>query len=178
MANQRQAALKSMEENLDIVEFEENQYINIRKLEMAGIKKQHLRAYGDAVAEVSAGQEFFTVKSLRLDGFVSPLDDLGFGDVFYAFLLSQDQRFAKLPVGKTAIFSSTVMKFNTADFLADYMSRVDVTDVDSMLDDLDRRYGIVMTRSGLLTHIKDSTLYYDKVLDYIYKDYETYYQDV
>ena len=173
-----QAALKSMEENLDIVEFEENQYINIRKLETAGIKKQHLRAYGDAVAEVSAGQEFFTVKSLRLDGFVSPLDDLGFGDVFYAFLLSQDQRFAKLPVGKTAIFSSTVMKFNTADFLADYMSRVDVTDVDSMLDDLDRRYGIVMTRSGLLTHIKDSTLYYDKVLDYIYKDYETYYQDV
>jgi len=47
-----------------------------------------------------------------------------------------------------------------------------------MLDDLERRYGIVMTRSGLLTHIKDSSLYYDKVLDYVYKDYETYYQDV
>ena len=173
-----QAALKSMEENLDIIEFEENQYINIRKLETAGIKKNQLYAYGDAVADVSAGQAFFTVKSLKLDGFVSPLDDLGFGEVFYVFLLSQDRRFAKLSVGKTAIFSSTLSKFDTADFLVEYMSRVGVTDVDSLLDDLDRRYGIVMTRSGLLTHIKDSSLYYDKVLDYVYKDYETYYQDV
>ena len=173
-----QSALKSMEENLDIIEFEENQYINIRKLETAGVKKNQLRAYGDAVADVSSGQAFFTVKSLQLDGFVSPLDDLGFGEVFYAFLLSQDRRFAKLSVGKTAIFSSTVMKFDTADFLVEYMSRIGVTDMDSMLDDLERRYGIVMTRSGLLTHIKDSSLYYDKVLDYVYKDYETYYQDV
>ena len=57
-------------------------------------------------------------------------------------------------------------------------STVSVTDVNSLLYDLERKYGITMTRSGLLTHIKNSTLYYDKILDYVYKDYETYYQDI
>ena len=173
-----QTALKSMEENLDILEFEENQYINIRKLEKAGVNKTQLQAYGDEVCKAASQMKFFTVRLLKQEGFTSELDELGFGDVFYEFLLSQDKRFAKLSVGKTAVFSSTVKKFNTVDFLTEYMTQVSVTDVNSLLDDLERKYGITMTRSGLLTHIKNSTLYYDKILDYVYKDYETYYQDI
>lgn len=173
-----QTALKSMEENLDILEFEENQYINIRKLEKAGVKKSQLQAYGDDVCKATSQMKFFTVKSIKQEGFASDLDDLGFGDVFYEFLLGQDKRFAKLSIGKTAVFSSTVKKFTTVDFLTEYMNHVNVTDVDSLLDALERKYGITMTRSGLLTHVKGSTLYYDKILDYLYKDYETYYEDV
>lgn len=172
------AALKSMEEELDILEFEENQYINIRKLEKAGIKKSQLQAYGEDVCKATSQMKFFTVKSLRQKGLASDLEDLGFGDVFYEFLLDQNKHFAKLSVGKAAVFSSTVKKFTTVDFLTEYMNQVNVIDVDSLLDDLACKYGITMTRSGLLTHIKGSTLYYDKILDYLYKDYETYYQDV
>ena len=130
------------------------------------------------MCKAASQMKFFTVRLLKQEGFTSELDELGFGDVFYEFLLSQDKRFAKLSVGKTAVFSSTVKKFNTVDFLTEYMTQVSVTDVNSLLDDLERKYGITMTRSGLLTHIKNSTLYYDKILDYVYKDYETYYQDI
>lgn len=173
-----QTALKSMEENLDILEFEENQYINIRKLEKAGIKKAQLQAYGNEVYNATSQARFFTIKFLKQAGFICDLDDLGFGTVFYEFLLGQDRRFAKLSIGKVAVFSSTVKKFNTVDFLTEYMNQKNVIDVDSLLYDLDYKYGIIMTRSGLLTHIKGSSLYYDKILDYLYKNYETYYQEV
>ena len=155
-----------------------NQYINIRRLEKAGVKKAQLQSYGDEVRRATSQMKYFTVKSLKREGFSSKLEDLGFGDVFYEFLLSQDKRFARLSVGRTAVYSSTVKKFNTVDFLTEYMNQVNVAYVDSLLDDLSRRYGITMTRSGLLTHIKGSSLYYDKIPDYLYKDYETYYQDV
>lgn len=39
-------------------------------------------------------------------------------------------------------------------------------------------YGIELERNSVLARIKDSKLYYDKILDYIYKDYETYNEDV
>ena len=39
-------------------------------------------------------------------------------------------------------------------------------------------YGITLTRNAIIRRVKESELYYDKILDYIYKDYETYYWDM
>jgi hypothetical protein len=121
---------------------------------------------------------FFTVQSLRKDGFASELDDLGFGDVFYTFLLQQDKRFARQSVGKTTVFTCDRAKFSTVDFLYAYMSEVRMTDVNAMLDDLQTVYGIRLTRNALLPQIKDSEMYYDEIMDYVYRDYDTYYEDV
>jgi hypothetical protein len=53
-----------------------------------------------------------------------------------------------------------------------------MTDVNAMLDDLQTVYGIRLTRNALLPQIKDSEMYYDEIMDYVYKDYDTYYEDV
>lgn len=172
------SALKVLRDRTEIIEFEPNQYINVRKLNALGIRKKQLREYCDQVFEFGQRNKYFTVKSLLSSGIKADIDDLGFGEVFYEALITEDSRFARTTLGKTLVFSAQTDKITAVDFIVDYVTGASFIEVDMLLNDLNKRFGIELNRQGLFVRIKDTALYYDKVLDYLYKDYDAYYKDI
>lgn len=170
--------LASLKHSRTIIEFEPYQYINRRRLEKLGVDKQALDRYGEDVWNFLTDGSYFSIQSLRQNGFQAELDTLGFGDLFYASLLKEDGRFAWQRVGNTVIFSPAGQAFSAREFLAALIEREESIDVGEFVRKLHDQYGVVMDRSDVLEKIKDSTVYFDKIMDKLYAGYEIYFEEI
>lgn len=163
----------------DIVEFAPKKYISIRRLMQSGITKDDLNSYCGAVAGAVDRGELFTVKSLRRAGFVHPLDELGFEDLFYTSLLVEDRdHFSYCRIGGTKLLYRGNRQINIIDLLEDILLRRDRMDVDELQELLDNTYGICLDRYKLLELIHKSELYYDTIMDAVYISYDTYLEEI
>ena len=163
---------------MEFIEFEADQYINIRKLATLGVHKEQLRECCEQIYRYGKEHKYFTIPSFLADGMSTIVDELGFGTVFYESLLKTDRRFTRTRFGKTLVFSVVTEKIVARDILEELVSEAGFIGVDELLSVLEERFGIEMNRNGLLTRIKGTDLYYDKIMDYLYRNYDTYYQDI
>ena len=170
--------LARLKEDLEIVEFEPYQYINIRRLEKMGISKEKLYNYRDCAWSFLSSDDFFSVKSLIQDGFDHELHSLGFMDLFYATILKSDNRFTWQRVGNAVIFNPRREQFSVHDFLVSYVESVKSINIDEMVSELNDRYGIEFDRWDIMSKVKGSAVYYDSIMETLYADYETYYEEI
>ena len=77
--------------NLDLIEFEPKQYLNFRRLASKGYSKADLREITDSLALSKDRGAYFTIKSLRNEGFTSQFDELGMDDCFYESIILADR---------------------------------------------------------------------------------------
>lgn len=102
------------------------------------------------------------------------IDAPGFDEVLNNSILCEDFRFARTSPGKTLVYSVQESKFTAIVFIIRYVPFVKYIEVDTLMNNLGSAYGLNLNRNSLFFCIKGSTLYYDRILDDIYKDYETY----
>lgn len=170
--------LSALKHDLEIIEFEPDQFIHIRRLEKLGYGKGTLRAYADRVWSSLVSEDYFTISSLRADGFEDELDCLGFSDVFYGSLLKEDERFAWQKIGGTIVLNSSGENFTTQDFLASCVQMRKSIDVNDFASELSERYGVSMDRYKIIEKVKGSSVYYDPIMERLYADYDTYFEEI
>ena len=182
------SCLARQRHELNMLEYEPYKYVNIRMLDKSGFGKERLKAYGDRVREYvqnnmnssavlisKDGQDvFFTVVSLKNAGFMDELDMLGFGDMFYASILREDERFSWQKIGKMTVFNTRKVFFKTQDLLSAYVDQQKSVDVPEMAVQLDKRFGIDLDRSKIMEKIDKETIYYDPVMDRLHADYTVF----
>ncbi len=167
--------------NHQIFRFEPDQIITLRRLERLNVTLDTIENYCAAVQDYQEADSYFTMESLRQDGFAHPLDALGFDDFFYASLLGMDKRFSSHRVfGGFVLFNGTTnSRFSIADFIIAQLGDYDSVDPDEFILDIKDRYGIVIpNRYEITMAIKDTELYYDDIMDKIYRDKSLYYADL
>ena len=86
--------------------------------------------------------------------------------------------FSKTHFGKTIVYSPQGQKLSGNDLLYEYVKKAGHISLDDLIDNLYKDYGVSLSRSSLLSRIKETTLHYDPIFDAVYKDYETYYAEV
>lgn len=170
--------LNDLKRELEIIEFEPYQYISIRRLEKLGYDRDRLRKYGDRVWSYLTEENFFTIQSLRSMGFEDELDGLGFEDTFYTSLLKWDERFSYQRFSNGILFSADGKPVSIQDFLVELIEKVRAIDMDDFLEVLKRQYGIICTKGKVLEKIKDSSVHYDSIMQRLYDDYETYFEEI
>ena len=182
------SCLARQRHDLNMLEYEPYRYVNIRMLEKSGFGKERLKAYDDRVWEYvqnhknsnavlisKDGQdEYFTVVSLKNAGFMDELDMLGFGDMFYASILREDERFSWQKIGKMTVFNTRKVFFKTQDFLSAYVDQQKSVDVPEMAVQLGKCFGIDLDRSKIMEKIDKETIYYDPVMDRLHADYAVF----
>ena len=161
-----------------IIEFEPYQYINIRRLEKMGFGKKELEQYGDRVWSYLVNDEFFSIRSLHKRGFDDELDMLGFGDMFYGSILKEDSRFSWQRVGGTVVFNPLAKQFSVREFLVDRINKEKAIDIDAFVSDLYDVYGVSFDKRTIIEKIKDSDVYYDPIMEKLYADYSTYFEEI
>lgn len=184
--NRRYAGLSSYSSELndlksqrEIVEFLPLQYISLRRLQSIGVDAGALTDYCAAVHAFTRSGRYFTVASLRGEGFAHPLDDLGFDDWFYGSLLAEDpERFSYCRMGGTRLFRRDGGRVLLADFLCRLVEAKGRMEIYDLQETLEQRYGIAIPVHKLTAAAQASELYYDAIMKTVYVDYDTYLEEI
>lgn len=171
--------LYDLKRSMEIIEFEPNQIINIRKLERSGVDRDMLHAFCDSVYDFVEDGTYFSIQSLRKVGFESDLFELGFSEWFYANILASDDRFSSIRAYSAIILYKGRKNISIKSFeLAIVQSHgwIDVYDLMTELTDLygccpDDRYDVVYKLQG-------TPVYHDQILDRLYASTEAYHKDL
>lgn len=173
--------LATMKSQRTITEFEPKQYINIRRLQAGGVTIADLEDYCSSVCATVRRETYFTVTSLRREGFSHRLDDLGFGEWFYGSVLAEDRvHLSYQRLGGTRIFFHGNIKGNikTTDFLRWLVEAEGHIDIYDLHKKLDQQYGVELPFHKLMEIVYSSDLYYDAIMETVYIDYDTYLEEI
>jgi hypothetical protein len=164
----------------EILEYAPLKYVNIRRLKHIGIEKESLKDYCKKAFQ-AADSEYFTVYSLKKNGFTHSLDELGFDEWFYASLLSEDkEHFSYRRMGKNKLFRRDNRNVSLADFIEWllYSSESLSLDIYELTDKLSSDYNINLEWYNIIEIIKGSSLYYDAITEKLYADYDIYFEEI
>ena len=172
------AYISDIKRTRKVVEFEPNKFINIRRLNNNGVTVDDIDNYCDCAASLINKGEFFTIKSLRNKGFAHKLDDLGFDDYFYTSLLIEDERFSFRRMGNTKLLYYGNKTIQMLDLLKTVLDEIKKIDIYDLVDYLYDEYGIKTNRDDIKQLVRESDMYYDQIMDAVYVDYNTYFEEV
>lgn len=166
--------------NYEIIEYMPKQYMNIKRLEAVGISKKDLVDYCNAVNEFISPGAYFTIRFLNKMIFEHSLNDLGFDDTFYAAILTEDRKhFSYFKAANNKVFFVGNKEVLFTDFLEYVFKDFDKIDIYDLQQLLQEDYGLHFSKESLAEHIKRSSLYYSvTTMDIVYRDYNTYLEEV
>lgn len=171
--------LMELKRNLEVIEFEPEQILNFRRLAQAGVTREDIRHYCDAVSQFVPDGSYFSAQSLKADGFASVLHDLGFSDWFYANLLLSDDRFSFTYAFKNMILYKGKADITMQSFLVDCICAHGWVDTYDLMTELTDRYGCTVDDKWDITYrLKNTQVYHDRVLDRLYANADLYYRDL
>ena len=175
------AKIMELKRDLRMIEFEPNKLISIKRLEEAGVTKEVIQNYCNKVYDFVEDGKFFTIKSIRNDGFedLHELEDLGFSDWFYGNLLLSDDRFSFSNFYGTFVFIKGKQDITSKAFIYDIIKDKEVIDRYDLLSELQDQYGChVQDFLDVYYKVQDTGIYFDRILDRIYLNEELYYQEI
>lgn len=173
--------LYKLREEMEIVEFAPQRYIQIHKLNQAGIEKEDLRGFCKDVAEYVSDGEFFTVFSLQKAGFAHKLDEYGFDDWFYASLLAENKgMFSYQRMGGTRLFRKGHEEVRLAGLIEVILYNQDSLSMDiyDLADYLWSEYQIKCSAWKLIDTARENEMYYDSISEKIFVDYDAYFENI
>ncbi len=173
--------LYKLKSEYEIIEFLPNKFIHFRKLFEFGISKEMLRGYCNEVLNFVGDGKYFTLCSLKNEGFSHELDDLGFDNWFYTSLLIEDKsNISYHRVGGNKVMISGKFNIRFEEFLEYivYNQETFSIDINELADVLKQQYNLNISPWKLIQFLKDSSMYYDLISEKIFADYDTYYEVV
>ena len=171
--------LMELKHTLQIIEFEPEQFISFKRLEKFGVTMDDVRSYVDEVYNYLDDGEYFTIYSLKQSGFVSPLFELGFSDLFYASLFLADDRIAFRKMFGTAVMRKSTENVTKESFAIDRIQYHQIIDTYDFLNELNDDYGChVEDKWDVIPLLQNTSIYYDKILDRLYANKELYYKEI
>lgn len=174
--------LTTLTDNYELIEFMPKKYIRLSRLtELFGTTKDDLIHFCEHVREFT-DEQYFTVRSLRQEGFDDKLFELGFDDWFYSSVLASDkEHFAHRKYGGNMIFKVGTQSFLFSDFVEWLVYREESMSIDvyELVEMLSGIYGIRFDRYDIKWKILPGTsMYYNEITEKLYADYEIYFDEI
>ena len=138
-----------------------------------------MRQYCLDVLSFIGENKYFTLFSLKKDGFYHKLDDLGFEDYFYTSILIEDrERISYKRIGKNKLMYSSNEGSSFEVFLENivYQQEKLYIEIYELNDLLKEKYNLQFNISELINSIKNTSMHYDPVSKIVFADYEIYYE--
>ena len=170
--------LSELESKLEILRFNEDSYITIDKLEAEGIKKEDLISYRNFIIKNIGERKFFTIRYLEKNYNLNKFEEFGFEEIFFESIIKSIDRMKKIRFSGTMIFCIRNEIFSKTDFISEVVNRIGTIDIYKLKDLLRKEYGIEITKEDLQQTIFESDLYYDKIIEKIFRNKEEYYMEV
>lgn len=165
--------------NMDILLFDKDQYLNIRRLEKLGITKTDLMDYCNQIFEQAPENSLFTVHSLKGQS-SSKLCSLGFGTLFFEELLVVSGKFLYGHVFGTEVFYKGTLPGGVSRkyFCTETLKTYESVELEDYIADMYEIYGSRVTdKYDIVTAISGTEFYYDNIMQKIYRSKSEYYAE-
>ena len=63
-------------------------------------------------------------------------------------------------------------------FVVDYLEKVRSIDIDELVSIFEDEYNLKLEKSKIIEESKDTNLYYDRIMEKLYVDYDTYFEEI
>ncbi len=173
------SVLSSLRYKYTIIEYSPYEIINIRKLGESGVEIKNLIDFCQKVFDYTEDSSYFTFESLLKCGFDDGLFSLGFDNWFYSSVLRADKRFSYIKIGGTVLFYKGNMKISIMTFVVDIINKIQLIELDELITLLYDNYGISQDIDSIRFAVNNNPeLYYDAVMNTVYKDYDIFYKTI
>ena len=81
-------------------------------------------------------------------------------------------------VGEIKMFVAGNRYISIKSFVTDYLERVRSIDIDELILIFEEEYNLKIEKSKIMEEIKDTNLYYDRIMEKLYVDYDTYFEEI
>lgn len=174
-----QMVLEELRVNFDLLEIEKNRYLSFSAFSKnaPGIIKDDLKKF---VTEASSYNQadFFTIQSIRKEGFISSIDYLNLTDWFYGALLRSCKDISYSKVAGGFLFSHRDKLFKRSDFFLFVMERLIKISITEFIRYISNTYGLHFDRYDIPAIINQSGMYYHSETEMIYLNKEIYYGEL
>ncbi len=173
------AVLYNLEKTFEIFTIEKDVYITFKKLKEAGITLDVILDYKRSLFDfIEEDDRYFTLYSVREEGFEHYIDSLGFSDIFYERLIFAFEEFRGTQVSNTYIFRKTNSAVSLRDFLYNYVSTKRVIKLEDLIDQIEQSYNVVLESSKVIFLLRQVDVFYSEELYKFYIDKEDYFEEV
>lgn len=175
--------VRELNKELSIIKIEEDRYITSFQLFKANVSKNQLHDYIDSV-HVFSSENFifeFTLTYLKKRGFYHELLDLGFNELFYIDLLKNDPRITTKRLRGNVLFSIRDSNHIFHDIVSQQLKIENSISAGRLFEVLRTEYGIIFKDYFEFKNAfkeEESSIYYAEKMDYIFKNYDVYIQEV
>lgn len=172
-------AFYNLEKNLDVVKIAPDVYLTNKKLQDAGVTKDELVAYRNAAFEF-AKVPYFTYRHLKNKGFEHEVESYGFDGIFYERIIWTHPQLRSLYTRKCTIFSKQqAQEFTLKDFISWLLIQHDEPlDFDFLQNSMQNGFGIDVKKDKLIYVMQNSTMYYSKEMNKVYRSKEAFYETI
>lgn len=172
--------INNYENAFKLIKVEPKMYITSTGLENAGVSKGDLQSYINEVEKFKKSDEYFTIKSIRKEGFYHPIDEFGFDIIFYEDLLKKPNNLQNIHIAKHAIFVKSKKKKTFNHLLKEIMNPEIILSLDdfqkyltnSLLIHTDYQYAKQLLKESNYHYSEDLEKLFltkDDYLNYLYK---------
>ena len=170
--------LSEMESKLEIIKFNENSYITLKKLEKEGIKKEDIDNYKNFIVDNIGERRFFTIAYIQNNYKFNLFEEYGFEDIFFESIIQSIDMIKKIRFAGTKVFCIRKENFSKIDFISEIVNDIGTIDIYKLKELLKKEYGIIIEKEDLQQTINESNLYYDKIIEKVFRNKEEYYKEV
>ena len=164
----------------DLLEFDKKKYMTFERFTnvLPKFKRKDFYHYLNSVADCIDKDEYFTFKFLVDRGLKSPFHELGFTEWFPASMIKNSHEYRYIRIGGTFLFYKGNRNKTKADFFKHLLKELYSIEIDDFIDLLRNDYGMVMNRNNIIYAVRNSSIYYDSIMDKLYYKKEYYYDDI
>lgn len=166
----------------EYLEYDNWKYISLNRCSsiVQDISRDTILAFIEDILNVLDESEYVTVRYVQNRGYNCPLFNLGFSDLFCSSLLKYSQRFGYFKINETYVFYRLGIgsRKEKKDFIKSLVFPVSSIDLDDLADILNIDYGLDYSRDRILECVKETDMYYDKIMDKVYYKKDYYYDEL
>ncbi|WP_214811737.1 hypothetical protein [Exiguobacterium sp. s127] len=166
--------LKNLERHARLILLDKGFYITDRCLSRAGVSEKDISDYRETIESYVAKDEFFTLVSLRKDGFTHPLEEIGFEDLFYESILLRVGVLKSLRIGKSNVFIKALKKPDADSFMEWLMGEDGIISMEELQSKASALLAIGMTEDDLITIVNRSNHHYSREFEKVYCSHAAY----
>lgn len=174
------SVIYNLEKNFEIFKIEKNVYATFKKLSEAGITINDILDYRSKLLDFIGYDDtkYFTLYSIREEGFEHALDELGFSDIFYERLIWAFEEFRAIQTSSGYILKKTDTNLSIRQFLYAYVSEKRVVKLDDLIDYIEEVYNIHLETSKVIYSLRQTDAFYSEELYKFYIDKEDFFEEV
>lgn len=168
--------LKEYKENYILLEYQPDKYINISKLNEKGYTIDDIKDYIISINNFN-NKKYFTIESLKNQGFNHMLNELGFENYFYASIIQSSKKYISRATGKNKIFTTDKI-FEIKNLFYQIIKETGNLEITDFINHLIKCYNIYYPKDKIIQIIQNSNMYYSVIYNKIYIDYEVYFNEI